>query len=60
MEKIMLIASIPAIQTAIKVSGDGSARIQLDVPASEMAPLMKLIAFGRGKALKVTFEKDGQ
>lgn len=54
METIKFIAIIPDIQSAVKIGGDGSARIQLDVPTTEMPELMKLIAYGRDKPLKIS------
>lgn len=45
------VASIPPIQSAVSLGGDGSGRIKLDVPESDMAEVLKLIAFGRDRAL---------
>lgn len=45
-------ASIPDIQSAINIGGDQAARIKLDVPATEIAELVKLVAMG-GKLLRV-------
>jgi hypothetical protein len=56
MEPIQLYASIPPIQSAIKVGGDGSGRIQFDVPTTEMAQLLRLVAFAPGKLLRLTIE----
>lgn len=56
-----VIVSIPDLQSACSISGDGSARFKLDVPESEIAEVMKLIAFGRQKALRAVFyEADVQ
>ncbi len=55
--KISLLAVIPNIQSAIKMGGDG-ARLQFDVPESELAALVNLIAHGRNKVLKLTIETD--
>lgn len=52
-DEIHLNATIPQIQSAIKFGGDGSARVQLDIPASEIAELLKLVAYGPGRLLKV-------
>jgi hypothetical protein len=49
---------IPPIQSAVKVSGDGSARIQLDVAESELAEIVKLAAFGRDRVLRVTVREE--
>lgn len=50
-------ASLPEIQSAISVGGDG-ARIKLDVPEQDLAEVLKLAAFGRGKVLKMTVEVE--
>lgn len=47
-------ASIPQIQSAIKFGGDKSARIQFDVPASEMDQIANLVQNGAGSALILT------
>ena len=46
-------AALPDNAGALKVSGQGDGRVQLDVPESELAEVLKLIAFGRSKLLKV-------
>lgn len=51
---ITFMASLPAMQSAIKIGQDG-ARVQLDVPESELAQMLGLINC-RNKALKVTIE----
>lgn len=49
-------AAFPVIQSAIKVRGDcGGMRIQLDIPESEMAEAIKILAW-RMKVLQVTIE----
>ena len=53
METITFSASFPEIQSAISIGGAGG-RIKLDVPETEMAALVKLAAYGRGKELVVT------
>lgn len=53
---ITFLASFPAIQSAVKVSGNGEGlRLTLDVPESEMANAIGLLAM-RDKVLKVTVE----
>lgn len=48
------LASFPAIQSAIKISGNGDGmRIQIDVPESEMAEAVKVLAW-RECAIKIT------
>jgi hypothetical protein len=53
---INLHATIPQIQSAIKFGGDGSARVQFDVPSSELPELLKLMAYAPGKLLRLTVE----
>ncbi len=48
------VASIPQIQSAFSVGGDGSVRLKLDIPESELAEMVKLIGYGREKALIIT------
>lgn len=53
-EPIAFLASFPDIQSAIKTGKDG-ARVQLDVPASEMAAIVRLVAIqARPQVLRVT------
>ena len=52
---ICFIASFPNIQSAIRVSGDGGARILLDIPESELPAIARLLLM-RGKAINVTVE----
>jgi len=59
MQPIQFRAIIPQIQSAIKIGGDGASRIQFDVPTTEMPELLKLVAYGPGKVLKVTVNVDG-
>lgn len=51
---ITFLASFPPIQSAIKVGQDGM-RIQLDIPETEMANAVELLAM-RNVVLKVTVE----
>ena len=58
MEKIEFIGSLPDILSAINIAGqDGNSRIKLDIPASEIEAVMKLIAM-KGQAFKVTIEEE--
>lgn len=58
MDAITFRASFPPIQSAIKRSGDGGGmRIQLDIPESEMASAVLLLAL-TNVVLKVTIEKE--
>ena len=52
------VAIIPGIQSAFKIGGEGDGRLTLDVPESELPEVMKLIAFGRDKALTITIEVE--
>jgi hypothetical protein len=55
--KIEFLASLPPIQSAIKIDGsDGNARVQLDIPASELPNMVKIPAFCSQKRLKVIIE----
>ena len=59
-EKITFLASFPAIQSAIKITGDGGGmRIQLDIPENQMSEAVKLMLY-RQVALRVTIEVDTQ
>jgi hypothetical protein len=59
MEKIEFLATLPQIQSAIKIGGDGASRIQFDVPTTEIANVVKLVA-ATGKLVMVTVEiKEG-
>lgn len=55
-KKTTFLASMPAIQSALKFSGDGNgARLQLDIPENEMDSAAWLLAM-RQQVLKVTIE----
>ena len=51
-----LLAIIPSIQGAVKISGEGASRMCLDADEQQLPEVMKLVAFGRDKVLKVTIE----
>ena len=53
--KIEFIASLPDIQSAISIGGDGATRVKLDIPESELAEAVKLVML-KGKAFKVKIE----
>ena len=56
-DKIEFVASLPPIQSAINIDGQGNgARIKLDIPASEMLQVIQLQTM-IGNAFKVTIEK---
>jgi len=51
------VASLPAIQSAIKIDGNGDgARIQMEVPGSELEAIIKLQILC-GKAFRVTIKE---
>jgi len=57
MEKIVFIASLPDILSAINIAGqDGNSRIKLDIPASDVAAVVQLIMM-KGQSFKVTIEQ---
>ncbi len=51
-------ATIPLIETAIKIHGDGGARIILDVAESDLVKFLPAVVF-RGKNVRVTFQEIG-
>lgn len=53
-ETIMFLASLPPIQSAIKIGLDGG-RVQFDLPETERESLKRLIDCN-GKVLRVTVE----
>ncbi len=53
--KIEFIASLPDIQSAISIGGDGATRVKLDIPESELAQAVKLVML-KGKAFNVKIE----
>lgn len=56
MEKIIFTASLPDVLSAINIAGvDGNSRIKLDIPASDVEAVMKLIEM-RGQVMRVTIE----
>lgn len=55
-EPLVFLATIPPIQTAIKVAGDGGARVQIDIPESE-AEAIKAILDLRGGELIITVQR---
>lgn len=56
MSKATFLATFSPIQSAIKIYGDETgARVQLEIPESEMGEAAKLLLM-RGKVLKITVE----
>jgi hypothetical protein len=55
---VEFLAYFPDIQSAIKINGVNSGmRIQLDIPETEMANAIELLAL-RGQVVKVTIEPE--
>ena len=55
--KIEFIASLPAIQSALTVSGNGDgARLKLDVPGTDMPQVLKLLLM-TGRSFRVTIQE---
>ena len=50
-------ASIPPTEQAIKISGDGGARLMLDIAESDLAGFLPALVM-RGKVLKVTLQES--
>ena len=50
-------ASIPPMETAIKIHGEGGARVQLDIAEADLAGFLPALVM-RGKVLMVTFEES--
>jgi hypothetical protein len=55
--QIRFAATLPAIQSAVKIGPDGC-RVQLDIPNTEKAEYTKLQAYGFDRVLKVTVEVE--
>lgn len=55
--KFSFVASLPAIQSAIKIDGSGDgARIQIEIPGTELEAIIKMQVLC-GKSFKVTVEE---
>lgn len=60
MNRAIVRASIPPIQTGLNFDGAGGVRVKLDIPEQDIAEAAKLVGM-RGVILKVTFEiEDGK
>lgn len=57
MEKITFIASLANSQNAITIGDDGSTRVKLDIPETELANAIKLILL-KGRAFRVIIESE--
>jgi hypothetical protein len=57
MDEIQFVATL-ARTSAVTIAGeDGDAKVRMEVPASELAEIMKLVAYGRDTALEVTIRR---
>lgn len=55
--EITFLASLPPIQSAIKVSGEGTTRLLLEVPKSELANVLAMAALD-GVVFRVTIQVE--
>lgn len=56
-DTIRFVASAPNT-SFVRVSGEGDAKITLDIPATDLAAVLELTAYGRETLLRVTVEVD--
>ena len=54
---ISFTAILPDVQAAIKISGTGGIRLQLDIPESELPEAIKMVTM-KGKAFRVIIEDE--
>ncbi len=52
---VAFLCSLPLIQSAIRIAGDGGARVLIDIPESELPAIVRLVLL-RGQLLRVTIE----
>ncbi len=52
--RVEFTASLPAIQSALSVGGDG-ARLKLDIPESDLPQVLQLVLL-KGQAFRVTID----
>jgi hypothetical protein len=50
-------ASLPPILSAIRFSGDGGMRVQLDIPETDLGEATKLLLW-KGTVLRITVEPE--
>jgi hypothetical protein len=55
-KKVTFPAVIPSIETAVKIHGDGGARLILDIAESDLAAFLPAVVF-RGKRLQITIQE---
>ena len=53
--RIQFTASLPDIQSAISIGGDGSTRVKIDIPESELSEAVKLVML-KGQAFQINIE----
>ena len=56
--KIEFMASLPNIQSALSIGGDG-ARLKLDIPESDLAQVLKLVLM-KNQAFRVMVETEDE
>lgn len=54
--RVSFLASIPPLQSALTVAGDGGCRLKLDADDSQLDSVLQLMAW-RGELLRVTIER---
>jgi hypothetical protein len=57
-ESVEFPATIPSLETAIKIHGEGGARVQLDVAEADLGKFLPALVM-RGKRLLVRFRESG-
>ncbi len=55
--RISFLATVPDIMSAINISGQGTVRLKLDIPESEIAEAVKLVLL-KNTAFRVTIDAD--
>lgn len=55
-ESVTFLASIPPLQSALTVAGDGGGRLRLEFDDSQLPEVLNMMAW-RGELLRVTVEK---
>ena len=55
-KSVTFLASIPLVETAVKIHGDGGARLMLDVAEADLGGFLPALAY-RGKRLRITIEE---
>ena len=56
-EAASFLATFPPVLSAIRMAGDGGMRLMIDIPESDMAEAVKMLAW-RQQVLRVTVEPD--